>query len=161
MTVLEAIAGRRNIKRFKPDPIPQSELEEWLEAATFAPNHRLTEPWEILRIGPETRKQLHHAADFGGAPVVLALLAAPGRSQEETDENIVSVACFAQNLALAAFSAGAGARWASIGYSAHGREVLGIPEDRAVIAVIALGYPEEVPLARTRKPVAEKITELP
>lgn len=161
MTILEAIVERRNIKRFKPDPIPPALLEEWLNAATYAPNHRLTEPWEILRIGPETRKALHHGADFGGAPVVLAVLSAPGRSQEETDENIVSAACFAQNLALAAHAAGAGARWASIGYSEPGRKVLGVPADRAVIAVLGLGYPEEIPQARPRVPAVEKIKDLP
>ncbi len=161
MTVLEAIVGRRNIKRFQPDPVPQDRLNEWLEAARYAPNHRLTEPWEILWIGPDTRSRLHHAADFGGAPIVLALLAAPGRTPEETDENIVSVSCFAQNLALAAHAAGAGVRWASIGYSAQGREILGIPADRAVIAVLAIGYPLEEPAGRPRTPIAEKITKLP
>jgi nitroreductase len=161
MTVLEAISGRRNIKRFTAQPISPDALQDWLTAASYAPNHRLTEPWEILWIGPETRKRLNHAADFGGAPVVLAILAAPGRNQEETDENIVAAACFAQNLALAAHSAGAGCRWASIGYSAHGREVLEVPADRAVIAVLALGYPEVIPNARPRTPMADHIKTLP
>ena len=44
MTVAEAILSRRTIFRFKPDPVPNTVVEEILEFGIFAPNHKLTEP---------------------------------------------------------------------------------------------------------------------
>lgn len=45
MTITEAIKNRRTIKAFKPDSISEDDLLSWLEAASYAPNHRLNEPW--------------------------------------------------------------------------------------------------------------------
>lgn len=161
MDVFEAIQNRRNIKQFKPDPVSVEQVEHWLEKATYAPNHRMTEPWQVLWLGPETRAQLAHSTDFGGASVVIAILSLAGRNQEETDENIVAASCFAQNFSLAAHADGAGTRWASIGYSERGRHILGVPEDAAVIGVLGVGYPAEVPASRPRKPLAEMVKRLP
>ena len=68
MNVLEAVVTRRNIRDFKPEPLDRGQLIAWMESARFAPNHRLTEPWHILFVGPQTRSQLNHRTDYGGAP---------------------------------------------------------------------------------------------
>src|SRR3970282_1518461 len=47
MDILQLIKDRRSIPRFKPDPVPRDVIEMMLEAATWAPNHTLTEPWEF------------------------------------------------------------------------------------------------------------------
>jgi nitroreductase len=60
MDVMDAIKTRRNIKKFKADPVDREQVLSWLEAARYAPNHRMTEPWEIVFIGPETRVKLNH-----------------------------------------------------------------------------------------------------
>ena len=54
MSILEVIQSRRTVKKFKSDRIEREMYTKWLEAASYAPNHRMTEPWEILIIG---RKQ--------------------------------------------------------------------------------------------------------
>jgi nitroreductase len=74
MNVLEAVVTRRNIREFRPEPLDRDLLLYWMEAARFAPNHRLTEPWKILFVGPQTRVQLNHKTDFGSAPQVIAVL---------------------------------------------------------------------------------------
>lgn len=48
MDVLEAIRTRRTTKVFSPQPVPRELIEQALEAAVWAPNHRLTEPWEFI-----------------------------------------------------------------------------------------------------------------
>jgi len=161
MEVMEAIRTRRNIKLFKPDPIGEAELTAWLEAASQAPNHRLTEPWEVLLIGRETRDKLNHKADFGGAPVVLAVLSKPAATPFDRDEHLMAASCFAQNFLLAAHASGAGARWASIGASARSKEIMGVPEGYDVIGVFGVGYPAEVPEPKPRTPIVEKLRKLP
>ena len=161
MSTIDLIKSRRNIKAFKPDPIDESALMSWLEAASYAPNHRFNEPWELLRVGPETRAKLKHKSDFWGAPVVIALLSKPGATPLERDENVMAAACFAQNLMLAAHEAGVGTFWSSVGSSAQNREVLGVADGYEVIGVFGIGYPAEIPEAKPRTPIAEKIKTLP
>lgn len=160
MTAMEAITTRRTIKMFTPDPIVESDLLAWLEAASYAPNHRMNEPWEILFIGPEVRAQLHHKTDFGGAPVVLAVLSKPAPTAFERDENVMASACFVQNLLLVIHEAGAGAYWSSMGGLPHNRSILHVPEGYDVIGVFGVGYPLDVPALKPRTPITSKITYL-
>lgn len=161
MTIIDTIQTRRTIKAFKPDAISENELNTWLEAASYAPNHRMNEPWELLFIGPETRAALNHKTDFGGAPLLIGVLSKPAASQMERDENVMAVCCYIQNFMLAAHEAGAGVFWSSLGASVRGREILGVPQEHDVIAVLAVGYPAEIPAAKQRTPIADKITYLP
>ncbi|AZN42574.1 nitroreductase family protein [Paenibacillus albus] len=159
-SVIEAIRTRRTIKSFKPDPISETDLNAWLEAASYAPNHRFNEPWEVLVIGPETRAKLNHKTNFGNAPILLAVLSKPGATPFERDENIMAVSCFIQNFLLAAHEAGAGAYWASLGSQPQNRAILNVQEGFDVVGVFGIGYPAEEPAARPRAPIASKMTHL-
>lgn len=161
MDVLEAIRTRRNIKSFKSDPIPPELVQEWLQAAAYAPNHRMTEPWEVLRIGPSTRAALAHKNDFGGAPLVLAVLSAPAKTEIDREEHVQAVACFIQNFMLAAHAAGYGTGWSSLGSSPRSREVLAVAEGYDVVGLIPVGLPQDVPLLKPRTEIERKIRELP
>ncbi|WNS45338.1 nitroreductase family protein [Paenibacillus sp. MMS20-IR301] len=161
MTIINAIETRRTIKAFKPDPVSEADLHKWLTAASYAPNHRMTEPWELLSIGPVTRAALQHKTDFGGAPVVIGVLSKPAPTPFERDEHVMAVSCYIQNLMLAAHAAGAGVFWSSMGASARNRELLGVPQDYDVIAVLGIGYPADGPAIKERTPIAGKMTYLP
>jgi nitroreductase len=56
MNVFEALAARRSIKRFTDRPLQRAEIEQLLEAAVLAPNHRMTQPWRFHVLGPEARR---------------------------------------------------------------------------------------------------------
>ncbi len=47
----EALRGRRTIELFLHTPVPAALVREALEAATWAPNHHLTEPWKFYLLG--------------------------------------------------------------------------------------------------------------
>lgn len=160
MNVLEGIKTRRIIKKFKQDPIDQNSLLTWLEAATMAPNHRMTEPWEIFFIGPATREKLNHKTNFGNAPVVLAVVSKHGSTAVERTENATATACFIQNFLLAAWSEGVGTFWSSIGISLKNHTLLEIPTDYDLLGVLAVGYPDEIPLPKPRTPIENKIKYL-
>ena len=61
MELLEAIRTRRTVREMKPDPVPPKAIERILDAAVWAPNHKLTEPWRFAVLGPETRLALAKA----------------------------------------------------------------------------------------------------
>ena len=56
--VLQAIRARRSIGRVRPERPPKELIEQVLEAAVWAPNHRLTEPWRFFVLAGEAREEL-------------------------------------------------------------------------------------------------------
>jgi nitroreductase len=160
MSIFDVIQTRRTVKKFKGDPIERETYTKWLEAASYAPNHRMTEPWEILIIGPETRAKLNHKTNFGGAPVVFAVISKKGDNEIIREENIAATSCFIQNFMLAAWSEGVGTFWSSIATSQKNREVLQVSSDYDIVGVLAIGYPEEVPEVKPRTAIESKIKEL-
>lgn len=161
MNILDVIKTRRIIKKFKRDMIDKNIIITWLQAAAMAPNHRMTEPWEVYFIGKETRSNLKHKTDFGNAPVLLAVLSKHGSTAIERAENAAATACFIQNLLLAAWSEGVGSAWSSIGISPKNHLLLSIPDNYDLLGILAIGYPEEIPAPKPRTPIEKKIKNLP
>ena len=54
--VWRAIAERRDIRRFRPDPLPQPQLRRLLEAAHSAPSVGLMQPWRFIIVRSEHTK---------------------------------------------------------------------------------------------------------
>jgi nicotinate-nucleotide--dimethylbenzimidazole phosphoribosyltransferase len=54
--VMRAIAERRDIRRFRPDPIPDGLLHRLLEAAHRAPSVGLMQPWRFVVVRSEQTK---------------------------------------------------------------------------------------------------------
>ena len=50
MDVLEAIKGRRSIRKYKPDPISDEMLGTVLEAVRWSPSWANTQCWEVIVI---------------------------------------------------------------------------------------------------------------
>jgi nitroreductase len=160
MDINEVIKNRRIIKKFKQDPVDLILLKSWLQLATFAPNHRMTEPWEVLFLGPETRAKINHKTNFGQAPVAIAVLSKHGSSEVEKNENMVAASCFIQNFMLLAWSNGIGTSWSSIGVAQSVRNTLLVADDYEIVGIFGVGYPEEIPLIKKRTPIDNKITHL-
>ncbi|TDL76735.1 nitroreductase [Rhodococcus qingshengii] len=161
MGILDVIKSRRTIKKFKSDAVNLDLIYSWLEAAKMAPNHRMTEPWEVYFIGPDTRAKLKHKSDFGNAPVLIAVVSKHGASAVEKEENALATACFVQNFNLAAWSEGVGTFWSSIGITAKNKEILEVPENYNLIGVLGIGYPEIIPDPKPRTSIMNKIKNLP
>jgi nitroreductase len=53
MNTLEAIAGRRSIRRFKEEPLPADVLEKILLAGTQAPSGKNRQPWRFVVVQGE------------------------------------------------------------------------------------------------------------
>ena len=160
LSIIEVIKARRNIKSFKQDQIEMEQIYKWLQAGSMAPNHRMTEPWEVYVVGPETRKKVNHKTNFGNAPLVLAVLSKHGASEAETYENAIATSCFVQNFLLAAWAEGVGAFWSSIANAQKIRDILGVPGGYDVIGVFGVGYPAEIKDAKKRTSIREKIRYL-
>jgi nitroreductase len=56
MSTREAIAARRSIRRFKPDPIPEEALRAILTAGTQAPSGKNRQPWRFIVVQGEGKR---------------------------------------------------------------------------------------------------------
>ncbi|MFP5111715.1 nitroreductase family protein [Bacillaceae bacterium C204] len=127
----------------------------------MAPNHKMTEPWEVYVVGADTRATLNHKTNFCNAPVVLAILSKHGATEIETIENAHATTCFVQNFNLAAWAEGVGTFWSSMGSAQKNREILGVSDGYDVIGVFGVGYPKEINEPKERTQIQEKIKYLP
>ncbi|AET66083.1 nitroreductase [Desulfosporosinus orientis DSM 765] len=76
MELLEAMKARRSIRKFKPEPIPESHITQLIESARLAPSGSNLQPTRFVVIKSENaRTQLSEATPLpfvSQAPVILA-----------------------------------------------------------------------------------------
>lgn len=60
-TVMDAIATRRSMRAFKPDPVPRDVLTTLLSAAARAPSGTNTQPWKVYVLQGQTLNKLVNA----------------------------------------------------------------------------------------------------
>ena len=167
--------------------MPDSVIEEILESAVHAPNHKITEPWlfhvftgkgrgELARARAETaRLQAEEEGEdeemAAGrvsrerkkafrAPVVIAVISRAGRDGVETTENYAACSAAVQNMLLTAHSFGLGAIWRTgpVAYHDHMRDFFGLEEGDSIVAYLYIGYPDMGERPRRREDVSEKTT---
>ena len=56
--IFEIIKNRRTVREFNHKPITKDTIEKIIEAATWAPNHRSTEPWRFFVLEKNSAKRL-------------------------------------------------------------------------------------------------------
>lgn len=59
--LLEIIAGRRSIRAFKPDPVPQAQIRKLLETAARAPSGTNSQPWKVIVVTGAAKDRLSRA----------------------------------------------------------------------------------------------------
>jgi nitroreductase len=57
--LLEVVKNTRSIRRFKPDPVPDSDIDKIIELARWAPSGFNQQPWEYVVVkNPDLRKKI-------------------------------------------------------------------------------------------------------
>jgi nitroreductase len=166
MELIQAIFTRQSISKVRPDPIPHALIEQILDAAATAPNHRRVRPWRFVVLSGNARVRLgdlmaqaliKRNAEFSPeqlenerrkplrAPVLIAVgVDKPDQPGIIDIENVCACAAAVENLLLAAHGLGLGAIWKTGGAveDADIKTFLGFDIDQHVIAIVYIGYPE-------------------
>ncbi len=149
----ETLYGRRSIRRFSDQPVARELVEQVLHAGIWAPSSCNYQMWDLVAVDdPDVNAQLAGLSlQMGNAPVNVVV--SYGRDfSEEGFANVQSASALIQNMSLAAHALGLGTFWITqMGDAERVREVVGLPYDRLVIAVLALGYPKSVPRRGPRR----------
>lgn len=180
MEVLEAIEGRRSIRRYKPDPVDDKTLEQVLDAARLSPSWTNTQCWRFIAVRDnKVKAELANALlgvekggtpdgnpsfrAIGSAPVVIVACAELGKSgyyggEPATDKGdwyLFDVALAMQNLSLAAHALGLGTVHVALLDAQKVASILNVPPGFAVVEMTPLGYPDQEPKPRPRKELSE------
>lgn len=170
MDIFDAIRGRRSIRRYRNEPIPESALavlEESLLAAPSAGNlqprrfYFVTRREALRRIAIATYGQ-SFIADVPLAVVCCAdlALARPYGKRGKTLYCLQDVAASVQNLLLAAFSLGLGTVWVGAFDEKDVAKILGLPASLRPVAIVPVGYPDEHPAPPERVPKEEAVVRM-
>ncbi len=164
------VRSLRAVRAFRPDPIPPAVVADMLQAARWTGSAHNRQPWEIVVVGDrgtlralaEAGVWARHLAD---APLGIALvMAGEDPITEAFDEGRL-----AERIMLAGLGRGIGGCIAWFdeppGADEAAKAILGIPAERTLRTVLALGYPQaggaraESKPASTRKPLIEFVFE--
>ncbi len=172
--MIESIRHRRSIRKYTSAPIDPDKLQSVLEAGRLAPSGNNKQPWMFIVVQSEQQRQAvmevsHNQVWMMSAPTLIVAVAdmaarvetEPGLYLDENSPQwelkcaIRDTAIAIENMLLEADAQGLGTCWVGFFVQSEIRPVLGIPDDKFVVAVIPIGYPAEQPSVRTRKPLSE------
>jgi nitroreductase len=177
----EVLQGRRTINLFLQTPVPTALVKEAIEAASWAPNHHVTEPWKFYLLGKEsigacldlvrdivTAKKDAKMGDFKAKnwaekPGWLVVTCRKSEDVRMQQEDYAACSAATQNLLLYLWKAGVGSKWTTGDITRDSRffDILGIDVDEEfVVGLIWYGYPKLTP-TQCRRPLADVLHELP
>lgn len=166
--VHRALRSRRTVNSYSAD-LPrgwEATLRRAVEAATFAPNHKRTEPWRFHLLGPSAirrvcelnaelvaakkgdeagQKKLKRWLSMPGWLVVTCVRCGDAPSMEEpaggTREDYAACCCAVQNLCLALHADGLGTKWTTgpVNFDPRFAEAVGLPMEEYVVGTIWFG----------------------
>jgi nitroreductase len=180
----ELIRYRRSIlpNFYTGEVIDDRIVNQIIENATWAPNHKNTEPWRFVvfkgeglqklsDFQSELYKKVATAAgtfkeekyiELKSKPLKASHVIAIGMKRNEKEiipeiEEISAVACAVQNMYLTATAYGAGSYWGTGGitYMSQAKEFFGLEEKDKLMGFFYLGMPRKWPNGK-RSPAEEK-----
>ena len=179
--IAEVIRGRRSINLYLQTPVPRGLLREAIEAATWAPNHHLTEPWHFYLLGRDTitrcldlccdivtAKKGPDAGEFkrkqwSEKPGWVVVTCRYSDDELRQREDYAACAAAVQNLMLYLWRAGVGSKWTTGDISRDARffDIVGIDaREEFVVGLLWYGYPKITP-EQKRRGLDEVLSELP
>ncbi|MCI9463179.1 MAG: nitroreductase [Lachnospiraceae bacterium] len=177
MTAQECIKERRSIRRFKPDKIAHELLSGIIETASYAPSWKNTQITRYIAVEGALKDQIaqegtapfpNNGKIIENAPMLIAVTVIKNRCGYERDGSFTTprkdtwqmydAGVASQSFCLAAYEQGVGSVILGIFDQDRITSLLQLPEDRELVALIPIGYPDETPEAPRRKPVSELLS---
>ena len=183
---LDAIRHRRTAGKFREDTPPRELIDQMLDAAVWAPNHRMTQPWRFYVLGPESRRELglalgtrkarkvqdpeaaealrqRVAAEHAALPLIIAVAVVQDENPEIREEDYAAGMMAVQNIMLAAVALGLGThiKTGAVMKDPAARAAIGVADGERVIATVNVGEPAAVPPPRERRPAVSLTTWRP
>ena len=165
MDTWDAIRARRNVRVFEDRPIPPEHLDRILEAAWRAPSAGNGQTWDfVVCTERETLRQLAETWQYGrhvaGSAATVVLVAPISTDPDARDWILYDMGQATMQMMLAAVDLGIGSGHSAVEDQALARKILGIPEDRFCVGLVAFGFPADRPLRPIAHPNRRPIDEV-
>jgi len=162
MEFLELARQRYSVRAYKSDLVEDDKLQNILEAARLAPTGSNRQPFQLIVIHTAGREEelrrIYDKAWFVQASVIICACATPITGQRYEEGNKYrNVAIVMDHLILAATNLGLGACWIGAFDPIAAREILGLPEEVNPIVFATIGYSNDKPRPKVRKPINELV----
>jgi len=170
MDFMELVQARRSVRAFADRRVEPDKLRAVLEAANQAPSAGNLQAYEIYQVTePRVRAALARAADqsfIAESPVTLVFCANPGRAARKYGargrdlyalQDATIAAAYAQ---LAATELDLATVWVGAFDTATVSAALRAPGDWVPVAILPLGYADELPSASSRRSLDDLVHEL-
>ena len=177
MTAKECILGRRSIRKFKADAVDHELLKQIVETASYAPSWKHTQITRYIVVEGVLKDKIAtegttiypgNGTIIQNAPALVAVTVIKNRSGYERDGSfstdrgdgwqMYDAGVASQTFCLAAHEAGLGTVIMGLFDRSTVEALLQLPEDRELVALIPIGYPDIEPEAPRRKPVDDLIS---
>jgi nitroreductase len=160
--VLALLKGRRSIRRYRPDPVPDEMVEQLLEAGRWAPSASNRQPWAFIVIRDEAirRQVAQHAAYYfvrwahvSEAPLLIVLC---GNARNPVYRQFLheDIGLAGSHIMLQAKALGLGTCWIGGLDRKAIAGILKVPDHLEIVGLLTVGFPAEDPDPPDRKPLA-------
>jgi nitroreductase len=161
--LLGLIRSRRSVRQYRPDPVPDEMIQQMLEAGRWAPSANNQQPWAFVVVQDgEIRCQIaQHATFFFArdarveqAPLLIVLC---GQIQSRVFRRLLrgDVSMAGMQMMLQAHALGLGTCWIDELDRDEIAAIIQIPDDMEIVAMLAVGFPAEIPTVTARKSLFE------
>lgn len=163
--ILEAIYERRSIREYTNQSVEDKVIKEIIRAGSWAPSGHNNQPWRFAVIrDPKMKSQIARQTIYGkiidNSPVIIAVFADKSAMYDEVKDHMAIGACI-QNMLLAVHALNLGAVW--LGEILKNREkvrnILSLPQDLELMAVVVIGHPMRRDQKSTRMDINELIVK--
>ena len=158
MTVMEAIRKRYSCRAYQDRPIEREKLKQLFEAARFAPSAKNLQDWRFVAVtDKETKRKLAQAANNqtfvqNAGLIIVACSVSSEVMRCGQAVGPIDVAIALEHIALQAAELGLATCWIGSFYPDKVRPIVDIPQDIAIIELMAVGYPSDSPKEPNRQP---------
>ena len=177
MEVRDCLKGRRSIRKFTAQAVAPELIADLIETTSYSPSWKHTQICRYVAVTGELKDRIaeectsfypHNCEIIKSAPLLMVQCFIKNRSGFERDGSystprnegwqMYDAGVASQTFCLSAYDKGIGSVILGIFDFAKVAEILEVPEDRDVIALIPIGYPDEAPVAPRRKPVEDLLS---
>jgi len=162
-SLLTLLRGRRSVRRYRPDPVPDEMVEQLLEAGRWAPSASNRQPWAFIVVRDETvrREVARHAAYYfirwahvAEAPLLI-ILCGDARNRVYRQFLHEDVGLAGSQIMLQAKALGLGTCWVGGLDRKAIAGILKLPDSLEIVGLLTVGFPAEEPDPPERKSLAE------
>lgn len=184
MNIENIIKERRTVHEYKGQKVPDALVEKGLELALWAPNHKLTNPWKFVWMGPSAREKIADLSvqikkqkdpnlselaqqklkqKFLEPSHLIAILQKKSADAFQYKEDYASISCGVQNASLFLWEKGIGSKWTTGAVTTHEKtyKALNINfEKEEIMGFLWIGYAAQVPQAPKRPSLTDSLVKI-